>query len=71
MSWIYWVGVDEGSSFLEEIVELSIFFSGVIILSDLIGDSWYSDVNLGDLVQRQLFSRAESFFLLLCLLSEY
>ena len=39
MGGVDWVGGNEWSSFFEEIVELTVFSSGAVVLSDLIGSS--------------------------------
>lgn len=69
MSRVDWIGGDERSSFLKEIVEFSIFLSGIIALSGLIGDSWDSNVDFCEFLERKSFSRAQFFFLWLGLFS--
>ena len=62
MGGVDWVWSNEGSSFFEEIVELAVFPSGVVVLSGLVGDSGDSDVDLGEFFKGESFSWAESFF---------
>lgn len=70
MGGVDWIGSDEGPSFFEEIVELSVFPSGVVVLSGLVDYSWDSDVNFGEFLERESFSWAESFFFFFGLFSE-
>lgn len=69
MGRVDWIGGDERSSFLKEIVEFSIFLSGIVALSGLIGDSWDSNVDFCEFLERKSFSRAQFFFLWLGLFS--
>lgn len=62
MGGVDWVWSNEGSSFFEEIVKLSVFPSGVVVLSGLVGDSGDSDVDLGEFFEGESFSWTESFF---------
>jgi hypothetical protein len=51
MSSVDWVGGDERSSLLQEIVEFAVFSSGVVVLSGLVGDSGDSDIYFGELLK--------------------
>ena len=64
MGGVDWVRGNKWSSFFEEIVELTIFSSGAVVLSDLIGSSWNSDVNFCEFFKSQFFSVTQSWFLL-------
>lgn len=60
MGGVDWVGGNEWSSFFEEIVELTVFSSGAVVLSDLIGSSGNSDVNFAEFFESQFFSMTQS-----------
>ena len=59
MSWVDWIGGNKWSSLFEEVVELSVFFSGVIVLPGLIGDS---DVDIGEFLKGESFSWSDFLF---------
>lgn len=71
MGGVDWVGGNKWSSFFEEIVELTVFSSGAVVLSDLIGSSWNSDVDFGEFFKSQFFSMTQSLFLLIGLFVEF
>lgn len=48
MGRVDWIWSDKWSSFLEEVIELSIFSSGLIVLTGLIGDSRDSNIDFGE-----------------------
>lgn len=58
-----WVGCDKGSSLFEEIVEFSIFSSGVVVLSDLVDGSRNSDIDFCDFLETEFLPRTQSFLL--------
>ena len=70
MSGVNWVWSNKGSSFFEEVVELSVFSSGVVVLPGLVGDSWDSDVYFGKFFKGKSLSRAKFLLFWLGLFSE-
>ncbi len=62
MSWVDWIGGNERSSLFEEIVEFSVFFSGVAVLSGLVGNSGDSNIDFGEFFKGKSFSWSDFLF---------
>jgi hypothetical protein len=62
MSCVDWVGGDKGSSLFEEVIELSVFLSGLVVLHGLVGGSGYSNVNFGEFFKGKFFSGSDFLF---------
>lgn len=62
MGGVNWVGSDEGSSFFEEIVELSVFLAGLVVLHGLAGSSGDSNVDFGEFFKGKFLSRSNFLF---------
>lgn len=57
MSGIDWVWSNKWSSFFKEIIEFTIFSSGIVVLSYLVGSSWDSDVDFSEFFKWNFFAR--------------
>ena len=62
MGGVDWVGSDEWSSLFEEIVELSVFLAGLVVLHGLAGSSGDSNVDFGEFFKGEFLSRSDFFF---------
>ena len=70
MSWVDWIGGNERSSLFKEVVEFSVFFSGVVVLSGLVGNSGDSDIDFSEFFEGQSFSWSDFLFFGFGLFSE-
>ena len=70
MSSVDWVWCNKRSSFLQKVIEFTIFSSGTGI-SGLVGNSWDFDINFGKFLKWQFFSWTKSVLFRLSLFTFY